>query len=215
MSTTAVPVTRTLAIAADLLPVEITDARRTRRIRWRAVAVVVVFAVLLGAGYAAAIGRASAANRALRASQDRVDQLTTQQRRYSEVVRVQAESQAIRTQLAALLGNDLEWAPLLASLQRLAPTGVRVTSVSGALLSGKPAAGKTPAATAGTRAVGTLVIGGSSPTKIALAAYLDALSTVAGLANPVLANVSQHDGAQQFTVQVDITDAILSGRWRR
>jgi hypothetical protein len=58
-----------------------------------------------------------------------------------------------------------------------------------------------------------MTINGSGPTKLAIATYVDALGKVSGLANALLVSVTQNDTAFSFTVSLDITSAILGGRF--
>jgi Tfp pilus assembly protein PilN len=176
------------------------------------------FIVLLLVGYAVTIARTSVASRSLSDAQDQAARLTRQQRQYAEVVRVEAESRTIRAELATLLANDLQWSHLLSSMQAAAPPGVVVTVVTGTLTpqartAGKGASAAPAAGGSSVRTIGTLTISGTSPTKTALATFLDTLAKVTGLANPLLGNVNLQKTAQQFTLQVDITEAALDGRY--
>jgi Tfp pilus assembly protein PilN len=219
----AVPVEgelRILRIAADLLPVEIVESRRTRKVRRIVLAGLVVFAVLLGGWYARASQQTSAARASLSSAEDEALRLLRQQRAFADVVRVQAESQAVRVQLSALLAGDLPWSRLLSSLRRAAPTGVQVSSVTGTvtvgIIGGAGDAGAEASRlpdTSGEKSVGTLIVAGSGTDKAAVAAYVDALAELRGLGNPLLGDVTQQDGAVRFTVRLDITGSALGGRY--
>lgn len=227
------PPPRMLHIGADLLPPEIAEARFSRRLRRLVLISVGAFTVLVVLGIAVATGRTAVARGDLNDAENEAGRLTQQQRQYSEVVRVQAESAAVRAKLTTLLASDLPWSTLLTSLQDSAPPGVLVLSAAGTLspepaaaasttvdpaTAGRPgadpAAAPSPAvAVPSRRPVGTLVVTGTGSTQTAVAAYLDALGKVPGLANPLLNSTNLANGAQQFTMQLDITDAALGGRY--
>lgn len=212
---------RILRIAADLLPVEIVESRRTRKVRRIVLTALVVFAVLIGAWYAHASRQTAAARASVSSAEDEALRLLRQQRAFADVIGVQAESQAVRVQLSALLAGDLSWSRLLSSLRRAAPTGVRITSVTGAVTAGITGGsgddGGVGAArlpdTSGEKSVGSLIVAGSGTTKAAVAAYVDALAEVRGLGNPLLGDATQQDGEVRFTVRLDITESALGGRY--
>lgn len=215
---------RPLPIAANLLPVEIVESRRGRKVKRIVLCALVGFVALLAAWYALASYQTSTARSSLRGVQDDAQRLVAQQHAFDEVVGIQAESRAISTALSFLLANDLQWSRLLSSLQKAAPKDVRLTSVSGALRSstttssgaggnGSSAAAAQLPGTSGEESIGTLTITGSGNSKATVAAYVDALGKVPGLGNPLLGDATLQNGALQFTVRVDITASALGGRY--
>jgi Tfp pilus assembly protein PilN len=223
---------RPLLIAANLLPVEIVESRRGRKVKRIVLCALVGFVALLAAWYALASYQTSTARSSLRGVQDDAQRLVAQQHAFDEVVGIQAESRAISTALSFLLADDLQWSRLLSSLQKAAPKDVPLTSVSGALRSstttttttttttssGASGSGSSAAAaqlpgTSGEESIGTLTITGSGNSKATVAAYVDALGKVPGLGNPLLGDATLQNGALQFTVRVDITASALGGRY--
>jgi Tfp pilus assembly protein PilN len=201
-------------IGADLLPIEITAARRTRKVRRTVIVLVAAFAALLAAWYGLAIYETTAATDNLGRAQDSVQSLTRQQRGFNELVEVQTEAKTINQQLTALMAKDLQWSKLLQSLQAAAPTGITITNVTAALLSDTAAGAKPATQAAGT--VGTLTLGGTGPTKTVIAAYVDALGRVNGVANALPGDVNQQQQAGlQFSIHMDITKAALGGRFTK
>ncbi|HLL66662.1 MAG TPA: hypothetical protein VK453_13105 [Micromonosporaceae bacterium] len=223
------PQARMLTIAANLLPPELIEARQSRTLRRLVVTGLAGFVGVLAVAYGVAAVTTSVARSNLEDSQSQAQTLTQQQRDFDDVVRVQAESAAIRGQLATLLANDMQWAPFLTSLQVAAPRGVRVTTVTGALVPPPAAPAPDPAATdaaarAGTvaapppksaalKVIGKLTISGNGTTKADVAAYIDALGKVPGVANPILGSATLLEGAYGFTILLDITNAVLDGRF--
>lgn len=195
-------------IVADLLPEEIVNARRGNRARRQVIAALVGLTVLMAVWYGLAHYHTYLAGDSVVAAEDGTRRLTRQQSEYDSVVKAQADAQAVSAQLAKLLANDLQWSTLLASLQAAAPDGVTITTVSGSV--GVAAEAGAPA---GSPPVGVLTVSGTAPSKPAVAAYVDALATVPGTANPLLSDASQNLEKVQFTVRLELTKAALAGRF--
>ena len=207
---------RMLSISANLMPSEIVDTRRDRRVRRIAIAVLAGFAVVVLAWYGQARYQTTVADHQLKSAKAVVDQLVGQQRQYAEVVAAQAESQAITSQLAALFANDLPWSSLLATMQAAAPSSVHLSGVLGTLNATAAVAGngavQLPRASTDLR-LGTLSITGSAPSKLAISEFIDALAKVKGLADPLLGDAVNRDGRVRFTLRVDIVASALGGRY--
>ena len=208
---------RLLPVTANLLPPEITDARRLKKTR-RMVAVVVGLAVIATGGwYLVARHSASNAQGSLTAAQDRSLNLTRKEASYKKLVQVQSQTTAISNELSALMADDLPWWQLMPSLGAIAPAGVRLTSVTGSTTTSAAAAQPSAAPAAGTgdaTPIGTFTIIGTAPDKNSIAAFVDSLATVKGIANPYLTGAqAQSGGTLQFTIQVQITKAALGGRY--
>ncbi len=210
---------RTPLIAANLLPVEIVDSRRARKVRRRVLFALVVFAVLLGGWYGVARYQTATARTGLTAIEDDARRVLRQQRDLAEVTSTQTESKAIRAQLGVLLADDLRWSSLLSAVARRAPSGVAVTGVSGALAekTGVAGGGGSTAArlpnTSGHKAIGTLTVTGRATSKSVVAGYADTLATIPGLGNPLIGSANVEDGALRFTVRLDVTSVALGGRY--
>jgi len=203
-------------ISADLLPVEITAARRTRTVRRTVVASLTAFAVVLAGWYGLAFQQTQTASNDLDQAQDRVQALNSKQHGYTELVKVQKDAKTINDQLSSLMAKDLQWSRLLQSLQTAAPAGITITGVTAALTTdataGAPSA-KSPVES--TDVIGTLTLGGVGTSKTAIAAYVDALARVTGVANALPGDVTQQSSGLQFSVHMDITKAALGGRFTK
>jgi Tfp pilus assembly protein PilN len=203
-------------ISADLLPVEITAARRTRKVRRTVIASLTAFAVALAAWYGMAFQETRTASTDLDRAQDRVRVLNSKQHGFTELVQVQKDAKTINDQLSSLMAKDLQWSRLLQSLQSAAPTGITITGVTAALTTDQTAGG--PNAKSGidsTDAIGTLTLGGVGTSKNVIAAYVDALAKVKGVANALPGDVTQQSSGLQFSVHMDITKAALGGRFTK
>jgi len=217
---------RILSIGANLLPPEIMAARRTRKVRRYVLSALVVFVALVAVWYSLAAMQTSAAQDDLKAAETTAHDLERQQRSFTDLVGVQAESEAIDAQLTALLARDLQWADLLQSVQKTTPSGVLLTSISGSLTAlpqgatdstteDANAVGGTARLpnTSGQRLVGEITVAGTAPSEAVVADYVDALAKLKGLGNPLLGNVTVDNSRAEFTVRLDITGAALGGRY--
>jgi Tfp pilus assembly protein PilN len=204
-------------ISADLLPIEITSARRTRQIRRFVITSVGGFAVLLTVWYGLAVYETANASANLGRAEDNVQSLNHQQRGFDQLVAVQSDSKTINAQLNALMAKDLQWSRLLQSLQGAAPRGVTVTGMTAALLSDttSSASGAPTSATVASTTVGSLTLNGVGSSKTVIAAYVDALGKVNGVANVLPGDLTQQVGGLQFSVHMDITKAALGGRFSK
>lgn len=218
-SHTAPSSARFVTINADLLPPEITAKRRLAHLKRRILFGLVALVVVLVAWYALAMLRTSQANSDLSSAQHQNRVLQVQQQQFGPLVAAQAKSAAIKTQLTKLMIGDVRWKDMLATLRQNATPGIQITSISASMSSGALAAGSGGDAglgvlnESGKRPVGTLAITGTAPDKNAVAAYVDKLSQVTGLAAPFPASVTGDKGALIFTVNVIITSDALGGRY--
>jgi hypothetical protein len=205
---TSAPELRIPPISASLLPPEIVEARRTRKVRRAVLLGLAMIATLLAGWFALASLQAVVAVDSHEAAQRDVERLIAQQRAFSEVTQAQAQTRAIEAQLAVLLAGDVRWSRLLTAVRDAAPEGAQLTGVW-ATLNTEGAAGPAPG-TGATGTIGTLTVSGTAPAKPVIAAYVDALAAVTGVGNPILNTATVQEGAVDFRVQLDITDAALS-----
>jgi len=213
-------VTRFVAIRANLLPDEIANARRVgQMIRKVGVALAAVIALVI-CGYAVTAWQTSSAKDSLAAAQRKSTQLINEQRQFRPLVTAQAQAASIRAELTKLMVGDLSWTNLLATLRKSAPARMTITTVTG--ITGVGAASTTTGASggglgilnqSGKQQVGTLTISGTAPDKNAVAAYIDTLTKVPGLAAPFPASLTGQGGKLTFSASVIITSDALGGRY--
>ena len=201
-------------ISADLLPVEITAGRRTRKVRRTVIASVAAFAVVLAGWYGVAIQERRTAAADLAEAQKGVHSSTSRQHDFDELVKVQKDAKTINDQLSALMAKDVQWSRLLQSLQSAAPNGITITEVT-AVLATDTAAGSPTTGTTGRDTIGTLTLSGAGTSKTVIAAYVDALARVTGVANALPGDVNQLSSGLQFSVRMEITKAALGGRFSK
>jgi Tfp pilus assembly protein PilN len=211
---------RLLSITANLLPAEITDARRGKKLIRIIAALLVLIVVAVGGWDFHARQQTSSARSGLNSVQEQVTSLQRDQRSYANLLKTKTAGQAITAELTTLMAQDLQWWQLLPALRATAPTGVILTSVYGIVntTSGDGASsGGGSAALPGITSpneIGTISIAGTATDKPEIAQFVDALAGVAGLANPYLTTATEGSGATlQFTVQIEITKSALGGRY--
>jgi Tfp pilus assembly protein PilN len=209
---------RLLSIGVNLLPPEITDSRRARKVRRRVLVALAGFTVLLAGWYSVVSYQAVDARSELTSAQEDIDALSKQQSQFGDLVRTQSESRLIEAQLSGLFAKDLKWRDLLTAVQPGTATGVRLTGVTAELPTdngaAKTGAGETTLPSTTQQAlVGKLTITGVAAGKKAVADYVDALGTVKQVGNPLLSDAVPQDGRVAFTVRLDITADALSHRY--
>jgi Tfp pilus assembly protein PilN len=210
---------RFVSIRSSLLPVEITNKRRLDRLKRHIVVGLASLVALLVAWYAFAMLQTSQAKSNLNSAERTTSTLQIQQRSFGPLVAAQAQSAAIKTQLVKLMIGDIQWKKMLDTLRASATRGVQITSVSASMTSGAaptpsgPQSGLGVLNQSGKLQVGTLTILGTAPDKNAVAAYIDGLAKIRGLAAPFPANVTGDKGVLTFTANVIITSDALGGRY--
>ena len=211
-----------ISVFADLLPGEVVDARRGRKVRsYVLLALGAVLLMMIVTTVGAKI-QTSTASGNLASAQSDGDRLRAQQGQYRALVTAQTKSATIQSQLRALMAGDLHWPTLLAALRSAAPARVVVTGITGSVTPAAP--GLAGSATgigatgigvlAGTaKAIGTIALTGTAPDQNGVSAYLDALNKVTGIAVPYPAAITSAAGGVQFSANLLITSAALGGRY--
>jgi Tfp pilus assembly protein PilN len=205
---------RILSIAANLLPVEVTDARREHKLRWIVAGALVVVLVALGFWDVTARQQTSDQKATLSKTQAQVDALGKQKLQFAELSNVKLGEAALSAQLTKLMAQDVAWYQLVPTLRSTADTaGVSVTNITATLSSATNAAPATGSASATVNQAGTITILGLTPDKPQIAAYLQQLAAIPGLSNPFLTTLSAQSGKYQFSLTVSFTTALFSGRY--
>lgn len=214
------PMPRMLAVRADLLPDEIVVGRWERATQRRVIIGLALVLASLIAGYGFSWLQTHNANDDLSAAQNEIVTLTQKQQDFGPLVAAQAKTAQVQQMLGGLMANDLDWAKLLADVRSQAGNGVDVTNIT-ATVSNVATVGSAPATggglgvlnASGQAQVGTLTISGSAPSKDAVAAFVDRLGGVTGLAAAFPANVAGNNGKYTYSVNVLLTSDVLGGRF--
>jgi Tfp pilus assembly protein PilN len=234
MSTTMLPETpvpgpppltsdRVVTIRANLLPDVVIGRRRLREIKRMIAVALALVLVLMLAWYLFAVLQTSSARSDRDSAKRKAVSLTKQSQQFAPLIAAQNQSLAIKTELTKLMVGDLQWKNMLAVIRAKAPGGVVVNSITATVTTGGAPSGSTSSVGGGLGVlnqtgklqVGTLTIVGSAPDKNSVAAYLDALTKVPGLAAPYPASVTGDKGKLTFTANVIITSDSLGGRYAK
>jgi Tfp pilus assembly protein PilN len=214
----------------NLLPREISEGRRFRRVQQGLAGVVALTLVLAGFAFWWSQQRVSEARESLAAVQVTTAQLQTKQRSFAEVPTTIAQVDAAIDARALVMATDVPWYRYLTDLVAAAPKGVAFESVTVKVGGPNPAGAGAPA-TPGTEAssnpfaptngIGALTLTGVTGTYPLVSDWMDALDSVAGLDVSELSNASGRSDASKESMQINfssgitITDAALSHRFDR
>jgi Tfp pilus assembly protein PilN len=212
---------RFVTVFADLMPDDVLAGRRGRAMKRRVLIGLAAVVLLLTAGYAFSWVQTHNAGSDLSAAQARAAALTRRQTDFTPLVKAQADSAQIQQTLAKLMAGDLQWSKLLESIRGTAGRGVDITSTNGTVTTPGSSAGNTGPAAAGISVlnqtgevqIGSLTITGTASDKNAVAAFVDRLSRVPGLAAAFPASVATATGKLTFSVNVILTSKALGGRY--
>jgi Tfp pilus assembly protein PilN len=213
-STTERPLSHRIpTVAANLLPAEVIEARRTRQVR--RLAIVLVALVVLGmiGWYGFARVQTGLAEDELADARAETVRLDKQQEAFAELRQVRGDSDAIKRQLEQLMANDVTWPTLLTNLRQAAPSGLVITGVTVNLDASRTTGSS--AGNAGNAPVAFATITGLGTSKPQVAQYVDALSKVNGVADPFISSVTAGERGLDFNVQINITTALLGGRYAK
>lgn len=207
----------------NLLPPEIGERRRLKKVQTGLGAGVAAAAVVVGALTLLAMAQVNSAQEDLEAKKARGAQLQSQQAQYAEVPLVFAQVEAASAQLGQAMGKEVRWSYFLNDLSLNVPGKVWLTSmtvtqdVDGAVV----AATANPTVPGGgtylTPGLGTVTFQGKGYAHNDVAAWLNALTRQNGLTQPYFTSSAQEEigskSAVGFTSQATITEDALSGRF--
>jgi Tfp pilus assembly protein PilN len=220
MTTTATETTTTLVglPRVNLLPPEISAARRLRKVQAGLGVGVGASVLVVGALVLAAAGQVSDAQDDLDASKAQGTALQAETSKYADVPAVYAAVDAKEAQLSLAMGKEIRWSYFLNDLSLVTPGKVWLTSVTVAeTVDATPVAGAAPATGIGTPGIGTVTFAGAGSEHNDVAAWLRALAGQKGLADPYFTRSTEEKIGEQDSVTFDsqavITDEALSGRY--
>jgi len=227
MTTTLIPLdpaislqrsTRILPISANLLPVEITAARRARRTRGWVIVAVVVVACLCAAWFVYALDEKQDADKELTLATTEVTDLQHDQREFAETVRIQSDTAQLTQRLTTVMANDLDWAALVATLNGAGTSSrIKIDKINGTLNDAADmatTANPLPRSDA-VPSIGSIMVTGEAPSKKAVAAYVDELAKQSVVTNPFITAVAEDPelGYWTFSLKADLPQTSLCGRF--
>lgn len=207
----------------NLLPPEIEEARRFRRLQAGLGAGVLAAAGVVGALTLMANGSVQDAQADLDAATARGSQLEAQQADYAEVPQVYAQVEAAQAQLTQAMGKEVRWSYFLNDLSLRIPGKVWLTSMNVTQQvddTAVVAAASPTAVGPGTYlapGLGSVTFQGVGSAHNDVAAWLDALAKQKGLSQPYFTSSTKEsigtESVVNFTSQATITDEALSKRY--
>jgi Tfp pilus assembly protein PilN len=202
---------RFVRIGAKLLPDEIIAARRLARLKRRLGAAICALVVLLAAGYAYSWWQTSKAQDNLVSAQFQTSGMSSKLTSFQPLIEAQTSTTGIRSELATVMADDVQWSRLMANVDKAANGKVVVTSFTGIV--GAAGAVANPLNTSGLTIIGTSTISGNASDYRSVAAFTDTLSTVKGLVVVDPASVAGDHGNYTFSVTLSLTTDALGGRF--
>ncbi|MFC4070705.1 PilN domain-containing protein [Actinoplanes subglobosus] len=202
---------RVLSIRADLLPPEIRDGRRSRKVRSLIAFVVLLVVAGLGVWY----WQATQAKQTADEEYEQMFQTLTRTRAAQKtdelkaLVEYQDGGKLLNTELTAILADDLSWTNLLNLIQKeAADEKVELTEISGGL------SAENSGTTSDSSTIGTLTISGQADNKKIVADYVNDLGTLKHVTNPFVTSVNKVEtGRYAFSLTVTVTSEALCGRF--
>jgi Tfp pilus assembly protein PilN len=197
----------------NLLPPEVHEARKLRKLQLTLVSGVAVVAVLLGVAYASQVQAAHSA-------QDDLSQVTaagatlqTQKASYSAVPATIAAIDNAAAARETAMSQDVEWYRYLNDLSYITPKNTWLTQLAVAFTSSAAAGSTAPAG------IATVTVTGDAMNHVDVAAWLDAVAKEHGWNNAYFSNssIAQVDNSKvvNFSSTINVTAAALSHRYDR
>jgi Tfp pilus assembly protein PilN len=177
----------------NLMPPEIADAERFRRLQLAMGSAVLLAAVVVGGLYYHAKSGISSAQNEVNAAQAQQVALQTKLNSLASVKQTFAEVQVKQQLLQQAMGQEIRWDYMLNDLSLRMPNNVWLTGIqaseSVAVLGATSAPSTQPGTT--TTTIGTMSYSGVGMKHDDVANFLDSLSKERGLSNPVFTNSTE------------------------
>ena len=202
---------RTAVVRVNLLPGEIAEERRTKRLRaGLAGSLVVVLGACAGA-YVLTLGHVAAADDALAAEQAKTAPLLAAQEPYAEVPAVLKQVETAVALQKTVAQGDVPWYSYLDRLAAVAPAGLSFTSlnVQVSVADTSATASADPLQPAG---VATITVVGEAKAQNTVADWMDAVAAIPAVQDPRLSSSVLDPVSGVVTFNADMTlsaDALL------
>jgi Tfp pilus assembly protein PilN len=197
----------------NLLPPEIAEGRRFRRMQYGLGAVVVGVVAAVAAGFVLANGAVSSAQQNLDEATAQGTRLQAESARYADVTKVYNQADAARAMLTLAMGQEVRYSRLLSDLSLSVPQNVWITQLSYAQTATKPAVGSVQPG------VGTMTVAGKGFSHDDVAVWLESLAGQKTLANPYFSSSTESligtRKAVDFSSTATVTNDALSGRYTK
>lgn len=201
------------SIAADLTPPELINGRQLKLLR-RLLAIVLVALVLICVGgYVLAARKHSTASDGLAQAQLNTVTLQRQAAKYAGVTSIQGTVTQVQTQIAQVMGNDVDLVKLMGLLRSNLPATMTIDQESVTI---NVAGAVTPTGgldTSGLARIGTVTLSGTGRTLDDLPAYVDRLKVLAGVVDVMPNSNSVVASVARYGLTLGLTSTLLSHRF--
>lgn len=198
----------------NLLPPEIAEGRRLRRIQYGLGAAVLGAVGLVAAGFVLASGAAGSAQSEVDAARAENSKLTAESAKFSSVTAVYAQAAAAQGMLTQAMGQEVRYSRLLSDLSLSVPQNVWLTQLTYSQTPpsqptlGMPGTG-----------IGTMTVTGKAFSHDDVAVWLESLAGQKSLQNPYFSSSTESligtRKAVDFTSTAALTPDALSGRYTK
>jgi Tfp pilus assembly protein PilN len=206
----------------NLMPPEIAEAARFRRVQFAMGGAVVAAVAIVGALYVNAHSKVGAAQEELDAANAESTQLNSQLASLASVQDVYTQVAQRQAMLTQAMGNEIRWSYYLTDLSLKVPDNVWLTNLEAARsdatgVPGAPVA--QPGVVTGPATVAEITYSGVAFEHDNVASWLDALAKEKGFVNPYFTNSSENfigpKKVYDFTGTVGVTDEAKSNRYAK
>lgn len=201
----------------NLMPPEIAEAERFRRLQLAMGGAVVLSAVVVGALYQHAKSGISAAQDQLTTAQNQHTDLQGQISKLASVSQTFATVQAKQALLGQAMGQEIRWSYVLNDLSYRVPNDFWLTAVQATETAADPTATAPVTQTPG--ALGTVAFSGVALKHDDVAAWLDALAKEKGFSNPTFGSSTEGEIGARIVYfnseSVDVNNDALSNRFNK
>jgi Tfp pilus assembly protein PilN len=201
----------------NLLPPEVLERRRFRKVQGRLVSVIVlVLLVIAGAGTWSQLQVGNARDD-LTATENRTSDLQREQAQYAQIPLTLATVDQAKSARAEAMGSDVLWYRFLNDVALALPSSVTLSTMTVTL--NDASASSTETAPLISPGIGTVAITGTAGDYPAVASWMESVTEVAGVASVTLQTATREatdDGESpdvSYTAQLVVTDAALSHRY--
>lgn len=195
----------------NLLPPEIEEGKRFRRIQVGLGAGVLAAVGVVAVGVVLASASVGSANEELEAATAEGSRLQAETAKYADVTAVYAQSAAAQAMLAEAMGEEVRYSRFLSDLSLSVPENVWLTSLTFAQAPVDPAVGSTEPG------VATLTVSGKGFSHEDVAMWLESLAAQKTYTDPNFSSSQEvmigEREAVEFASTATLTPAALSGRY--
>ena len=200
----------------NLLPAEVREQRALGGVRIRALLIVALAVIVVGAAFVISSLSLAAAEAERLEEEARVQALQTEIAQYAEVPLVQGQLAAVRNARAFAMSRELPWADYLRAIEAVAPDDWTLTDFSATIPTPMEDFAMNPNPI-GVPSVATITFTGRALALPDVAAWIEGMSEIPGIADPYFSSttVSEEDGTvfYETTATAQLTVDALRNRF--